>query len=130
MAERTYGYGIIGCGVIAPFHARAVGELPNARLVAVADVVAERAERCAAEFGAEAHDDVEALLARRVDDVSVCVPSGLHADIGVRAAAAGKHVVVEKPIDITLEAADRLIAACRDHGVTMTVISQNRFRPA
>jgi UDP-N-acetyl-2-amino-2-deoxyglucuronate dehydrogenase len=131
MAERTYGYGIIGCGVIAPFHARAVGELPNAHLVAVADVVAERAQRCAAEFGAEAHDDVGALLARSdVDVVSVCVPSGLHAEIGARAAAAGKHVVIEKPIDITLEAADRLIAACRDHGVTMTVISQNRFRPA
>ncbi|HEY4025894.1 MAG TPA: Gfo/Idh/MocA family oxidoreductase, partial [Candidatus Dormibacteraeota bacterium] len=131
MADRTYGFGIIGCGVIAPFHARAVGELPNARLVAVADVIPERAGRLAAEFGAEAHTEVDALLARPdVDVVSVCVPSGLHAEIGVRAAAAGKHVVVEKPIDITLEAADRLIAACRDRGVTMTVISQNRFRPA
>ena len=131
MAQRTFGFGIIGCGVIAPFHARAVSELPNARLVAVADTVAEQAERRGAEFGVDHHAEVDALLARAdVDVVSVCVPSGLHAEIGARAAAAGKHVVVEKPIDVTLEAADRLIVACRDHGVLLTVISQHRFGPA
>jgi UDP-N-acetyl-2-amino-2-deoxyglucuronate dehydrogenase len=127
---REFGFGIVGCGVIAPFHARAVGELPNARLAAVCDVVAERAERIGREFGAPHLTDVDELLARDdVDVVSVCVPSGMHADFGVRAAAAGKHVVVEKPIDITLEAADRLIAACREHGVALTVISQRRYEP-
>ena len=131
MTERTFGVGIVGCGVIAPFHARAVGELPNARLVAVADVVAAQAARRGREFGVDHTTDVDALLARPdIDVVSVCVPSGQHADVGIRAAAAGKHVVVEKPIDITLEAADRLIAACHEHGVTMTVISQHRFGPA
>lgn len=131
MAQRTYGFGIIGCGVIAPFHARAVGEVPNARLVAVADIVAERAEQRGAEFGVEHHADVDALLARPdVDAVSICVPSGLHAEVGVRAAEAGKHVVIEKPIEVTLEAADRLIEACQRHGVGMTVISQHRFGPA
>lgn len=131
MTERTFGFGIIGCGVIAPFHARAIGELPNARLVAVADVVAEQASLRGAEFGVDHTADIDALLARPdVDAVSVCVPSGLHAEVGVRAAAAGKHVVVEKPIDVTLEAADRLIAACREHGVGLTVISQHRFGPA
>jgi predicted dehydrogenase len=130
MAERTFGFGIIGCGVIAPFHARAVGELPNARLVAVADTVAEKAEQRGLEFGVAHHADVDALLERPdVDVVSICVPSGLHAEVGVRAAEAGKHVVVEKPIDVTLEAADWLIAACRDHGVALTVISQHRFGP-
>ena len=130
MAERTFGFGIIGCGVIAPFHARAVGELPNARLVAVADTVAEKAEHRGAEFDVPYHTDIDALLERPdVDVVSICVPSGLHAEVGVRAAEAGKHVVVEKPIDVTLEAADRLIAACRDHGVALTVISQHRFGP-
>jgi predicted dehydrogenase len=125
---RTHGFGIIGAGVIAPFHARAIGELPNARLVAVADVVPEAAAQRAAEFGVEHAADVDALLARPdVDVVCVCVPSGLHAEVGVRAAAAGKHVVVEKPIEITLEAADRLIAACHENGVALTVISQHRF---
>src|SRR2546423_1035175 len=130
MSERTFGFGIVGCGVIAPFHARAVSELPTARLVAVADTVAEQAERRGAEFGVDHHADVDELLARPdVDVVSVCVPSGLHAEIGVRAAAAGKHLVVEKPIDVTLEAADRLIAACREAGVKLTVISQRRHEP-
>ena len=131
MTERTFGFGIIGCGVIAPFHAKAVGELPNARLVAVADVIPEQAAKRAAEFGVPYTTDVDELLARAdIDVVSICVPSGLHAEIGARAAAAGKHVVVEKPIDIALEAADRLIAACHDHGVVLTVISQHRFGPA
>ena len=61
--------------------------------------------------------------------VCVCVPSGLHAEIGVRAARAGKHLVVEKPIDVTLAAADRLIEAARAAGVALTVISQHRFDP-
>jgi predicted dehydrogenase len=131
VTERTFGFGIIGCGVIAPFHARAVGDLPNARLVAVADIVPERAAQRGEEFGVDHTADVDALLARPdVAVVSICVPSGLHAEVGVRAAAAGKHVIVEKPIDVTLEAADRLIAACRDHGVALTVISQHRFGPA
>src|SRR5215472_8205174 len=131
MPARVFGFGIVGCGVIAPMHARAIAELPNARLVAVADTVAERAERRGRELGVPHTAGVDALLARPdVDVVCVCAPSGLHAEVGVRAAAAGKHVVVEKPIDVTLEAADRLIAACHDHGVVLTVISQHRFGPA
>jgi predicted dehydrogenase len=61
--------------------------------------------------------------------VCVCVPSGLHAEVGVRAAKAGKHLVVEKPLDVALEAADRLIAAAREAGVALTVMSQHRFDP-
>src|SRR5256886_16717054 len=121
--QRVFGVGIIGAGVIAPFHARAVGELPNARLVAVADTVAEQAAQRGAEFGVPHHTDVAELLARPdVDVVSVCVPSGLHAEIGVRAAAAGKHLAAEKPVDVTLAAADRLIEAARPAGAAPTVI--------
>jgi predicted dehydrogenase len=73
---------------------------------------------------------LDALLARPdVDVVCVCVPSGLHAEIGVRAARAGKHLAVEKPVDVTLAAADRLIEAARTAGVALTVISQHRFDP-
>ena len=61
--------------------------------------------------------------------VCVCVPSGMHAEVGVRAARAGKHLVVEKPIDVTLASADRLIEAARATGVALTVISQHRFDP-
>jgi predicted dehydrogenase len=127
MSERIHGFGIIGCGVIAPFHARAIADLENARLVAVADKVPERASDLAAEFGCGSADISALLMRADIDVVCVCVPSGEHAEIGVQAAAAGKHVVVEKPIEVTLEAADRLISACRDHGVTLSVISQHRW---
>jgi UDP-N-acetyl-2-amino-2-deoxyglucuronate dehydrogenase len=127
---RTYGFGIVGCGVIAPFHARSIADLPNAELRAVMDVVPEKARERAAEFGAEAYTDLDALLARPdIDVVCVCVPSGLHAEIGVRAARAGKHVLVEKPIDISLAAADRLIEACHEFNVKLATISQHRFGP-
>ena len=68
------------------------------------------------------------LLARRdVDVVCICAPSGLHGAIGVAVASAGKHIVVEKPIDISLEAADELIRRARASGVLLSVISQHRF---
>src|SRR5580692_4124483 len=122
------GFGIIGTGVIAAIHASALALLPDVRLVAVTDVAGSRAESFAAARGCAAEADLDALLARRdVEVVCVCVPSGLHAEVGVRAAMAGKHLVVEKPIDVTLAAADRLIEAARSAGVALTVISQHRF---
>lgn len=130
MSERSLGFAIVGCGVIAPFHAQAISDLPNARLVAVIDLDEERAAQRGAEFGVDHSTDLEAVLRRPdVDAVCVCVPSGRHAEVGVRAALAGKHLVVEKPIDVTLEAAGRLIEACRASGVQLTVISQHRYDP-
>ena len=131
----TRGFGIVGTGVIAAIHARAIALLsetgrPEARLVAVTDVAGDAAAAFAAAHGCRAEPDLGALLARRdVEVVCVCVPSGLHAAIGVQAAKAGKHLVVEKPIDVSLEAADRLIDAARAAGVALTVISQHRFDP-
>jgi UDP-N-acetyl-2-amino-2-deoxyglucuronate dehydrogenase len=126
----TSGFGIVGAGVIAAMHADAIATLPGARLVAVTDVAAGAAAAFAAARGCAAEPDLDALLARDdVDVVCVCVPSGLHAEVGVRAAKAGKHLVVEKPIDVTLEAADRLIEAARTADVALTVISQHRFDP-
>jgi len=124
------GFGIVGTGVIAALHAAAIRTLPGARLAAVTDVVAGAAGAFAAARGCAAEPDLDALLARPdVDVVCVCVPSGLHAEIGVRAARAGKHLAVEKPVDVTLAAADRLIEAARTAGVALTVISQHRFDP-
>ena len=124
------GFGIVGTGVIAALHAAAIRTLPGARLTAVTDVAAGAAGTFAAARGCAAEPDLDALLARPdVDVVCVCVPSGLHAEIGVRAARAGKHLAVEKPVDVTLAAADRLIEAARDAGVALTVISQHRFDP-
>jgi UDP-N-acetyl-2-amino-2-deoxyglucuronate dehydrogenase len=126
----TRGFGIVGTGVIAAMHADAVAALPDARLVAATDVAPGAAAAFAAGRGCAAEPDLGTLLARRdVEVVCVCVPSGLHAEVGVQAAKAGKHLVVEKPIDVSLEAADRLIDAARAAGVALTVISQHRFDP-
>jgi len=129
-ARREYGWGIVGCGVIAPTHARAVAALPNARLVAVTDPDQGKAKALADTHGAAWDASLGDLLARPdIDVVSVCVPSGLHAEVGVRAARAGKHLVIEKPIEISVAAADRLLGAAAEAGVGLTVISQHRFDP-
>jgi UDP-N-acetyl-2-amino-2-deoxyglucuronate dehydrogenase len=122
------GFGVVGAGVIGAFHAAAVALVPGARLVAVTDVDPGRAQAFAGRHECVAVPDLDGLLGRDdVDVVAVCVPSGRHAEVGVRAAQAGKHLVVEKPIDVSLDAADRLIAAAAAAGITATVISQHRF---
>lgn len=126
---KELGVGIIGCGTIAPNYAKSVAELPGARLVAVADIIPEKARKFAETHGAQAwYDDYRALLERDdVDLVCICTPSGLHGQIGIDAARAGKHVLTEKPMDVTLEQADRLIEACRSAGVKLGVVFQRRF---
>jgi predicted dehydrogenase len=97
-------------------------------LRAVVDTNPEAAQRRGQEFGVEAYIDLRRVLERLdIDVLCICVPSGEHAEIGVQAAQAGKHVLVEKPLEVSLEAADRLIAACSHHGVKLAVISQHRF---
>ncbi len=124
------GFGIVGTGVIAAMHAAAIATLPRARLAAVTDVAGGATAAFAAARGCAAEPGLDQMLARPdVDVVCVCVPSGLHAEAGIRAAQADKHLVVEKPIDVTLAAADQLIDAARAAGVALTVISQHRFDP-
>lgn len=121
--------GIAGCGAIYPTHADAMQNLEGARLAAVYDV--DYAKACAAgeRYGVVAAKTWAGFLAE-VDAVSVCTPSGLHAKVGLAAARAGKHVVVEKPIDVGLAPARRLVEGCRAAGVKLTVISQHRFSRA
>ena len=98
--------------------------------MAVTDVAPGKAGKFAADRGTACDASLDDLLHRpEVDVVCVCVPSGRHAQVGIAAARAGKHLVVEKPIDVSLDAADRLIKAADAAGVRMTVISQHRFDP-
>ncbi|HEY3436554.1 MAG TPA: Gfo/Idh/MocA family oxidoreductase, partial [Actinotalea sp.] len=111
MSERLR-FAVVGCGVIAPTHVRALRQLADrAEVVACSDVIPDRARALAAEFGLVAAPFEEILADRTIDVVSVCTPSGLHAEVGVPALHAGKHVIVEKPMDVTLDACDRLLAA-------------------
>jgi predicted dehydrogenase len=122
------GWAIIGCGRIAPRHAQSVQQIADAHLTAVADIKPSRAQHFAQEYGSAAYTDYHALLDRAdVDVVSVCVPSGLHAQVAIDALQAGKHVLVEKPIAITLEDADRMIAAAETTGRKLGVVLQNRY---
>jgi predicted dehydrogenase len=124
----TFGVGIAGAGTIGAVHAGALDELQGARLVAVAEAREVTGRKLAEAHGAEWHAELGELLARPdVDVVVICTPSGLHPDQAVAAARAGKHVITEKPMATTLEDADRMIHACREAGVTLTVIFQYRF---
>ena len=125
------GFGIVGCGLVSAFHARAIGAIPETRLIGFVDVRKERAEQRAQEFGGKAFADLDALLAQKeVHVINVCTPNGLHEEIVLKAAAAGKHVMVEKPPEITLERTDRMIAACKAAGVKFATVLQSRFRPS
>jgi UDP-N-acetyl-2-amino-2-deoxyglucuronate dehydrogenase len=124
---------IVGCGTIAPTHADAIAEISQttaARIVACCDVDAGRAAAFAKRFDVPAVDWQSILADPAIDAVSLCTPSGLHADLGAEALLAGKHVVVEKPLDVTLAACDKLIDAQQHSGKVLACISQHRFDPA
>ncbi len=126
--SRGVGFGIVGCGMIANFHARAVNDLRGARVVACYDAVPASADRFAASQGCKAYHDLNAMVADpEVDIVTVGTPSGAHMEPAVAAARAGKHVIVEKPLEITLKRCDQIIRECEKHGVTCSAIFPSRF---
>lgn len=125
------GFGIVGAGMVARYHARALAATRGARLVAICRAEASRAAEISAELGVPCAASFEALLDHPgVDAVCLCTPSGLHADQARAAARAGKHVLVEKPMALDLADADRMIAACRAAGVRLGVVLQRRTDPA
>jgi UDP-N-acetyl-2-amino-2-deoxyglucuronate dehydrogenase len=122
------GFGIIGCGMIANFHARAVADIRGASVVACYDTFPAAADRLAQSIGCRAYHALPALLDDpRVDVVTICTPSGAHLEPAVAAATAGKHVIVEKPLEITLARCDRIIEACARAGVVLSTIFPSRF---
>ena len=124
-------FGIVGCGVIGPTHAAAIATLPEAELVAVADLITERAQALGARYGVPAYPDLAAMLAgERLDVVNICTPSGQHGAHACEAMRAGRHVIVEKPMEITREAIAEMLQVQQAAGVQLAVISQHRFDPA
>lgn len=123
-------FGLIGCGRVAPRHAQSIKELPDSRLVAVADIVESRAKRFAHDYSADAYLDYHRLLDREdIDVVNICTPSGLHAEMAIDAMQAGKHVIVEKPMALSLPDADKMMVTSKVAGVKFCVVLQNRFNP-
>jgi len=122
------GFGIIGCGMIANFHARAIGDLNGAQLVACYDAVESNAGRFAEQQGCRAYTHLRKMLAdEQVQVVTIGTPSGAHMEPAVAAARAGKHVIVEKPLEITLKRCDKIIHAAQQQGVVLSTIFPSRF---
>ena len=128
---KTLRFAVVGAGMIGELHAKTMSEMSGAELGYVFSRSMERARKLTDAYGGEPTTDYDGLLQRAdLDAVSVCAASGEHAEFGVPAARAGKHVLVEKPIDITLEKADALIDECHQHRVKLGVIFQLRFLDA
>jgi len=126
------GFGIVGCGMIAGFHARAINDIRGAKVVAVHTSNPENGKKIAEIVGGcEIYTDYKEFLRHPgMHIVNVCTPSGAHLEPAAAAAAAGKHVVVEKPLEITLPRCDKLIAACEKNNVKLCAIFPSRFSPA
>jgi UDP-N-acetyl-2-amino-2-deoxyglucuronate dehydrogenase len=122
------GFGIIGCGMIADFHAKAIGEVRGAKLAACFDTFPTAAERIANTYKCKAYSKLDEMLADpAVNIVTIGTPSGAHMEPAVAAAKAGKHVIVEKPLEITLKRCDKIIQACADNKVMLSTVFPSRF---
>lgn len=123
-------FAIIGCGFIAKKHAKAIEAINGAKLIAVSDKVPSAMQPYVEEYGADAYEDLDEMLSRKdIDVVCVCTPTGLHASIAIKAANAKKHIILEKPIAMTLEETDEIIDVCKKNKVKLAIVHPNRFRP-
>ncbi|GAB6934302.1 MAG: Gfo/Idh/MocA family oxidoreductase [Bacillota bacterium] len=124
--------GVIGCGSIAKHrHLPEYAANPHAQIVAVCDVVRERAEAAASRYGAEAYTDWRAMLKRGdLDAVSVCTPNDLHGPITIAALEAGIHVLCEKPMATSAEEAEAMIRAAESSGKILMIAHNQRFMKA
>ncbi len=131
MSHGTIRIALLGCGRISANHVQAIARVDGLSLVACCDSVAERAQETGEAAGVPWYTSFDTMLAEAsCDAVVICTPSGLHPKHGIQAARAGKHVICEKPMAITLEGADQLVRACDDAGVSLFVVKQNRLNPA
>lgn len=120
-------FGIIGCGMIAGFHAKAIEEI-GGTVVACFDVVPQAAERIAKTTGCQPYCDIKEFLKHPgLEIVTIGTPSGAHLEPAIAAAEAGKHIIVEKPLEVTLEKCDKIIEACEKHNVVLSTVFHSRF---
>jgi len=125
---KKLGFGIIGIGNVSTIHAKCIQQLEDSELIAVCSRSEQKAKKALQEYGVSYYTNYMDLVKRDdIDVISICTPSGMHLEPAVAAAEAGKHVIVEKPIEITLKRADKIIEACRKTNVKLSVIFQNRF---
>ncbi|MDI6617710.1 MAG: Gfo/Idh/MocA family oxidoreductase [Clostridiales bacterium] len=122
---------VIGCGRISPMHLVSIKKTKNARLVAVCDIKEDRARAAAAANGCRYYTDYKKMLDDEdLDVVHICTPHYLHHDMAVYAAQRGIHVITEKPMAINYGDALDMVKKCRENGVTLSVMFQNRYNRA
>ncbi len=125
---QAVGFAVIGVGLIGPTHARFITEAEGAELKAVCDLREERGKPLADRYGADWLADYRDVMRRDdIQVVTICLPTALHLEVARAAAEAGKHVLVEKPIERNLERAVELIAVCKRHGVQLGAVFNRRF---
>ncbi len=124
-------FGIVGCGVIGRFHAEAITSLPDAQLIAVADSIPQRAQELAEAFQVKPYSDFQEMLAReQLDVVDICTPSSQHGEQACQVMRSGRHVIVEKPMEVSSAAIAEMLRVQQETGMKLAVISQHRFDPA
>lgn len=130
MTQGPFKIALVGCGRISKNHFDAIAKIPQFALSAVCDTVEERAREAGEGRGVPWFTNYARMLETApADVVAICTPSGLHPQHGILAAKAGKQVICEKPMAISLTAADQLVEACDAAGVHLFVVKQNRLNP-
>src|SRR5690606_24531074 len=128
--EKILKVAIVGCGFMGRMHANVYGALGTAELAAVVDHRPEKLAAFAEQFGVPAFSTMSELFTKEtIDAVDVCLPTFLHKEATIEAARAGKHVLCEKPMALSLEDADAMIAACEDAQVRLMIAHCIRFWP-
>lgn len=128
---RVLNFAIVGCGRVASRHADSIKNLKNAKLLAVCDAKKDRADFFGRKYKTRVFYSFDTLLKNKtIDIVNICTPSGLHSQMGIKAAKAGKHIIVEKPMALNLKDADSLINECKKNKAKLCVVLQNRYNPA
>jgi UDP-N-acetyl-2-amino-2-deoxyglucuronate dehydrogenase len=123
-------FALVGCGRISKRHSELLGfdQIKGVKLVSVCDNITDRAAKLARKFDVPAYDDMDKMMqSESIDVVVVLTPSGLHAEHVVNLAKYGKHIMVEKPMALTIEDAESMICVCDENNVKLFVIKQNRF---
>ena len=127
MTEKV-GFGIIGAGAISAFHAQSMADLDHVKLIGFYDPNQAAAEARAKEFRCKAYSDFQEFLADpEIRAVTIGIPSGLHGSVAAQAAKAGKHILCEKPLEITTEKCDEIIRICKENNVYLATVFQSRY---
>ena len=120
--------GIIGAGVIADFHAKAIQAMDGAELVAAYARKEDKANTFASKYGCQGYSDLKDFLAHPdMQVVTICSVSGAHLEHATAAAKSGKHIICEKPLEVTTERIDQMIRICEENSVSLSGIFPRRF---